>query len=403
MNPKVSIIIPVYNGTNYMRSAIDSALNQTYDNCEVLVINDGSNDNGATDAVAKSYGERIRYFSKENGGVATAVNYGIRHMTGEYMSWLSHDDMFTPNKIEIQMKAALSSGISAPIVHSNFEFLDVIKGKSIAVDFLQSYTKDQLEDSCFAPLFLAIHGSTVLIHKSHYDRVGLYDPKLIATQDSEFLFRVMRGQKSVFVNAPLMISRIHPEQGQQTMKCHQIEYNEMFVQFCEKITEQEKIHFCGSIFNFYYQLYLLLKNARPASTILDYLREQLKTAAEDDKSHSTIPISVKENLCFLKSRNIWIFGAGQMGREMLETLYAYGITISGWIDNAKEKWGTKIEGICCIGPAQIVDQEEGLFIVAMLDPSEVVEQLHGLGIKHIAVMGDIKKVLFHYEPVHAVW
>ena len=111
MKPRVSIIIPVYNGTNYMRDAIDSALNQTYENCEVIVVNDGSNDEGATDAAARSYGDRIRYFKKENGGVATAVNYGIQQMTGEYAAWLSQDDIFTPDKIEKQIHAALASGL----------------------------------------------------------------------------------------------------------------------------------------------------------------------------------------------------------------------------------------------------------------------------------------------------
>ena len=66
MNPKVSIVIPVYNGENYMKEAIDSALAQTYDNCEIIVVNDGSTDH--TDMIAKSYGHKIRYFSKDNGG-----------------------------------------------------------------------------------------------------------------------------------------------------------------------------------------------------------------------------------------------------------------------------------------------------------------------------------------------
>ena len=90
--PLVSIVIPVYNGSNYVRDAIDSALAQTYKNCEVIVVNDGSQDGGATDEICRSYGERIRYFRKENGGVATAVNLGIEQMRGEYFSWLSHDD-----------------------------------------------------------------------------------------------------------------------------------------------------------------------------------------------------------------------------------------------------------------------------------------------------------------------
>ena len=75
--PLVSIVIPVYNGANYMRQAIDSALAQTYGNIEIIVVNDGSTDGGETERIALSYGDRIRYFRKENGGCASALNYGI--------------------------------------------------------------------------------------------------------------------------------------------------------------------------------------------------------------------------------------------------------------------------------------------------------------------------------------
>ena len=98
--PKVSIIIPVYNGSNYLKEAIDSALSQTYENIEVIVVNDGSNDNGATDQIAQGYGDKIRYLCKENGGVSSALNLGIREMTGEYFSWLSHDDKYEKGKVQ---------------------------------------------------------------------------------------------------------------------------------------------------------------------------------------------------------------------------------------------------------------------------------------------------------------
>lgn len=101
-NPLVSIIIPVYNGANYVAEAIESALNQTYKNIEIIVVNDGSTDE--TEKIVKKYGDKVRYFSKENGGTSTALNVGIKNMKGDYFSWLSHDDMYYPNKIKIQIE-----------------------------------------------------------------------------------------------------------------------------------------------------------------------------------------------------------------------------------------------------------------------------------------------------------
>ncbi len=108
-NPLVSIIIPVYNGSNFLSRAVDSALNQTYKNTEIIVVNDGSKDNGATEKIALSYGDKIRYFYKENGGVSTALNFGIENMRGEYFSWLSHDDEYEADKIEREVKEILNS------------------------------------------------------------------------------------------------------------------------------------------------------------------------------------------------------------------------------------------------------------------------------------------------------
>ena len=114
-NPLVSIIIPVYNGSNFLREAIFSALAQTYPNIEVIVINDGSNDNNKTDAIARSFGETIRYFYQENKGVASALNLGISQMRGDYFSWLSHDDIYLPEKIATQIKF-LTSQLNKQII-----------------------------------------------------------------------------------------------------------------------------------------------------------------------------------------------------------------------------------------------------------------------------------------------
>ena len=78
--PLVSIIIPVYNGSDYLKEAIESALAQTYSNIEILVVNDGSCDDGKTEEIALSYKDRIRYITKPNGGVSSALNLGIAQM-----------------------------------------------------------------------------------------------------------------------------------------------------------------------------------------------------------------------------------------------------------------------------------------------------------------------------------
>ncbi len=93
-NPLVSIIIPVYNGANYVEEAIKSALAQTYKKIEVVVINDGSTDK--TEEIVKKYLKKVRYYKKTNGGVATALNFGISKARGSYISWLSHDDLYYP-------------------------------------------------------------------------------------------------------------------------------------------------------------------------------------------------------------------------------------------------------------------------------------------------------------------
>lgn len=289
--PLVSIVIPVYNGSNYVRDAIDSALAQTYKNCEVIVVNDGSQDGGATDEICRSYGERIRYFRKENGGVATAVNLGIEQMRGEYFSWLSHDDVYYPQKIERQIEALSKQEDKKAIVHSNYDILFEDTKSLVHHDFLRLWTREQLTNSNFAAVFLAIHGCSILVHKSHFERVGAYDPTLKTTQDSVWLFHAMRGQQSVFLEEPLFLARIHRSQGNMTMSEHTSDFNQMIIDFCQWLTEEEKANLCGSVTNFYYDIYrLLLKDVPKANLCLTYLqRELVKMDCGDPQGILTCP------------------------------------------------------------------------------------------------------------------
>lgn len=401
--PLVSIIIPVYNGSNYMREAIDSALAQTYENFEVIVVNDGSTDGGKTERIALSYGNRIRYYHKENGGVATAMNFGIHEMKGEYFSWLSHDDIFYPDKIKIQMEAIRESGNPTTIAHGSFVTWDMNKNKKDIMNILEIYDKNQLETGCFAAVFLAIHGSTVLIHRKHFERIGMYDTKLLATQDSEFLFRAMRGQQSVFLDEPLIIGRLHDEQGQKTMSCHKPEYNQMFRHFCEELTDAEKEEMCGSVLGFYFNLYLRLLFMPPADDILDYLREKIYKLYEDEICDSDELSICKEHIQddFDGSSKIFLFGAGNIGKYLLFKLRLYGIYADGFIDNDKSKHGTELYGTPCTGVDVLKGNEKNSVVIVSMAScvSEVKKQLQNLGIQHVLTCGETDKHLFRRTPV----
>ena len=213
--PKVSIVIPVYNGSNYMREAINSALGQTYDMIEVIVVNDGSADDGRTERIALSYGNRIRYLAKENGGVASALNLGIQNMTGEYFSWLSHDDMYTPDKIERQVEAATEYGKPA-VVYSDF----CTFAQSTAEE-KNHFVTPKAAQSMRALLAIGmedgIHGCALLVPRELFDRYGAFNPELKCTQDYDVWFRFAGKEPFVYAPGVLVLSRQHRAQGSKQM------------------------------------------------------------------------------------------------------------------------------------------------------------------------------------------
>jgi hypothetical protein len=234
--PLVSIVIPVYNGSDYLASAIDSALAQSYPAVEVLVVNDGSSDEGATDAIAKSYGNRIRYFSKPNGHVASALNFGIRQMRGTYFSWLSHDDLYKPDKIERQMRMAATLGPDT-ILYSDFETLEV-PGDRVTLVRLQPTPPEHFR--WFLTTANSLHGCTLLIPKACLDACGEFQEKLLTTQDYDMWFRLARRYRFMHVPGIVVTSRLHAGQGTRALRdVAQVECDHLLSGFVRELKEGE--------------------------------------------------------------------------------------------------------------------------------------------------------------------
>lgn len=211
-NPKVSIVIPVYNGSNFLAAAIDSALAQTYKNVEVIVVDDGSTDRGATKEVAKSYGSRIRYYQKENGGVASALNLGIKKMTGEYFSWLSHDDLYEKKKVEaeIEFMRLLPANDSIVVSNARTLFESGIKKEAL----IDKKTFEYFDIFLATSAIVGINGCTLLIPKKVLIDSGGFDPNLPATQDYDLWYRLSTefGCKFFLLEKNLVVYRRHDEQ-----------------------------------------------------------------------------------------------------------------------------------------------------------------------------------------------
>jgi glycosyltransferase involved in cell wall biosynthesis len=116
--PLVSVIVPAYNAEAYIRQALESALGQTYEHLEVLVIDDGSGD-GTAEIVREVAAEdgRVRLFQQANGGVASARNHGIKHARGTYIAPLDADDPFYPRKLEAQVARMEAGGEGMGMVY----------------------------------------------------------------------------------------------------------------------------------------------------------------------------------------------------------------------------------------------------------------------------------------------
>ncbi len=250
-SPLVSIVIPVYNGSQYMRKAIDSALAQTYSNFEVIVVNDGSRDDGKTEAIALSYGDRIRYFTKTNGGCGSALNLGIRNMRGAFFSWLSHDDEYLPSKVAHQVELFQRSGSPHAIVYCGYELIDSSSNRTGDMRPHAVMTQQQLETPLLPLLRGLINGCALLIPRYYFDEMGVFDESLPTTQDYDLWFKFFRNAPLVFDQQLLVRSRSHP--GQDThSKWHQhiAECNQLWTGFLHKLNDEEMTRMEGSPYRF---------------------------------------------------------------------------------------------------------------------------------------------------------
>ncbi|MGK7900453.1 MAG: glycosyltransferase [Hormoscilla sp.] len=200
--PLISVIIPVYNGEKTIRETIESILNQTFSDFELIVINDGSTD--TTLSIVNSIQDpRLKVFSYPNGGASASRNRGIARATGEYISFIDADDLWTPDKLEAQFKA-LQENQEAAVAYSWTNCIDE------SSKFLHPGGYITLNGDVYAHMLVVnflICGSNPLIRRQALDEVGEFDKSLMGTEDWDMWLRLAARFHFVAVPTPQILYR----------------------------------------------------------------------------------------------------------------------------------------------------------------------------------------------------
>ncbi|MBA6417379.1 glycosyltransferase [Colwellia sp. 6M3] len=205
--PLVSIIVPVYNGTKYLEDTVKTLVDQTYENFELILINDGSTDN--SDALIDKLAaidNRIKPLKKVNGGIANARNFGIKHAKGEFIAFCDQDDFWLPTKLAKQIPLFSNKKIGLVYSYSIKEFTSP-NSKKITV------TRNNGRGKIFNSLVLEnlVPTCSVVVRKSVFDQVGLFNEKreLMGVDDWDVWLRFSLVTDFDFVEEPLAIHVFH--------------------------------------------------------------------------------------------------------------------------------------------------------------------------------------------------
>lgn len=195
---KISIVIPVYNAEDYINEAIKNVLRQTYDNYEVIVVDDGSTDHTLVNMLRDPRAKDIKIVEKKNGGVSSALNAGIKEMTGEWFKWLSADDLLSVHCLETMMNYIKKQSIPEnKIYYTNY---NIINQTGELIEIFNEPNRNHLSyiEQC-AHLYNNYYGNatTCMIHKSIFETVGLFDETLKNGDDYDFWLRSVFGWKTM--------------------------------------------------------------------------------------------------------------------------------------------------------------------------------------------------------------
>jgi glycosyltransferase involved in cell wall biosynthesis len=213
MSETIVAIIPLYNGAKYIRSAIESILAQGRQPDEIVIVDDGSTDNGEGAAIVSEFTDkRVKLLSKENGGQGSARNFGVRHSTADLIAFLDQDDLWYAHHLEELEKPFLqNSRLPLGWVYSNLDEING-RGQMVCHSYLDIETNEHPKRTligCLKQDMFILPGAS-LISREAFEAVGGFDEQFMGYEDDDLFLRMFcQGYRNIFIDQPLTIWRIH--------------------------------------------------------------------------------------------------------------------------------------------------------------------------------------------------
>ena len=235
----VSVVIPCYNTARFIKKTIESVLQQTYPHIEIIIVDDGSDDE--TPSILKSFNNnpKVKTIRQVNSGAASARNRGISMATGPFIAFLDSDDLWLPNKLELQI--SLFQNPDVHIVYSDRENIDESDNK-ISCRKLTHYRGRKLSGQLLFENFIPM--SSAIIRKEVFQKVKSFDITLSRSEDIDFWLKASVYFGIDYVDKALVLHRLRDDQlTQNKAKCIEssLEIQRRFIKKYENVVTQKAI------------------------------------------------------------------------------------------------------------------------------------------------------------------
>jgi len=364
--PKVSIVLPTYNGEKYLRESVDSVIKQTFTDWELIIVNDCSID--STPQIAEEYAKndsRIRVLhNKTNQKLPSSLNIGFREAKGDFLTWTSDDNLYLPTAIE-KLYSYLMSNDDIYMVCSNMNLIDSdgdIIGPNIPYDPIEIYMNNSV-------------GASFMYRRDVLDEVGEYDTSKFLVEDHDYWLRILfKYGKIGYIGENLYLYRTHPDSLTTTRKKDVI----------KQILNLRK-YYIDNILHCY-------KDSKEYTCALYYgfKRYGFDVADLKDTFFSLIPELENEKELDLSKPTI-VVGAGKIGDKVYELLKG---NVKYYADSDSEKIGSYKNNIEIISIDEVFNKKDDYNILIAITEKkvyEILEILHQNGIYEFTTFQSIIK------------